>query len=73
MVPCRRDPPLPHVVWEVGLSRLPLGQPVVRLTIAGTTVFLPTADAARLSGALTTAATSPGPAARHVAAKGTPT
>jgi len=73
MVPCRRDPPLPAVLWEVGLSRLPLGQTAVRLTIGGATVYLTSADAARLGEALTTAARPPGLAARLGRAKGTPT
>ena len=56
MVPCRRDPPMPKPVWEVGVSRLPLGTPVVRLTVAGATVFMPPAVATDIAGALTAAA-----------------
>ncbi len=57
MVPCRLDPPLPVVDWTVTTIRLPLGTPVVVLTIAGAAVTLTRADAMQLGRDLSHVAT----------------
>ncbi|MFM2092083.1 MAG: hypothetical protein RLZZ127_2572, partial [Planctomycetota bacterium] len=68
MVRDRHDPPLPNVSWEVGITRLPLGTPVIRLIVQGTKVDLPVGDAVRLGTALSNAAmTFPAEVSRSLA------